>query len=559
MSLRTLPINLESLIELSARLNQTHDIKFILNAALLSLMGKLIVTNGCALIYNDDHFNFKLIVSKGRHDFDIIELTNLDEIREINQTDSEESILANKGLKYIIPVKYRENILAVFCLGKQLLNDNIDDNDKHYMRLVASITANALTIANERNQLKQVQNKLELRNLILTSLFEISNDFSALLSREQILKVLSLRLMGLLMINKFAVYRVENSRLEPIINKCDHEIDENFHIHLSKLSSIITRKSNKIEDLDRLFERTNLEVISPMVVQDKIRGILLIGKRMNDEDFNHENLSFIESIANTTILALENERLFRQELEKKKLESELSLALQIQKGLLPSSFPKIENYAFYGESIPSRHVGGDYFDFIRISNNKTLIVIADVSGKGIAASLVMANVQAALKVLASLELELTEIISRLNGLLFENTASDIFVTMFIGIINHTQNKIEYINAGHNPPFIINNENLKEKLFTGGMPLGIFLDKCTYESQSCQMNDKDMIVLYTDGITEAQSIAQNEFGEESLINILLNQKDISPKQIVQNTFLELEKHTAGCSQYDDVTMSIVKFK
>lgn len=559
MSLRTLPINLESLIELSARLNQTDDVKFILNAALLSLMGKLIVSNGCALISYDNHCQFKVLVSKGRHDFDNVRLSNLNEIREINSIESTESFLRNKGLKYFIPVKYRDNVLAVFCLGKQLMNEDMDDNDKHYMRLVASITANALTIAQERIHLKQVQNKLELQNLILTSLFEISNDFSALLSREQILKVLSLRLMGMLMINKFAVYRVENSYLEPIINKCDHEIDKNFHIHLSNINSIITRKNNKIEELDQLFSITNLEVISPMVVQDKIRGILLIGKRMNDEDFSQENLSFIESIANTTILALENERLFKQELEKKKLESELTMALQIQKGLLPSSFPHVENYAFYGESIPSRHVGGDYFDFIEINNNNTLIVIADVSGKGMAASLLMANVQAALKLLASLDLELSDIINRMNRLLFENTAPDIFVTMFIGIINFQENKIKYINAGHNHPFVINNGTLIEKLSTGGMPLGIFLDKYEYESHSYQIKDNDIIVFYTDGITEAQNISQQEFGENTFINLLLNQTDTHPKRLVETAFVELKKFTEGCPQYDDITISIVKYK
>ena len=201
------------------------------------------------------------------------------------------------------------------------------------------------------------------------------------------------------------------------------------------------------------YDKLEVNVISPIYFKNKIRGAILIGKSMLKQDLNDEDKLFIEYIGNTAIAALENERLFQEEVKKKQLESELNLALDIQRGLFPSEPITLNSYSIDGKSLPSKQVGGDYYDHIKIDENRYFVLIADVSGKGMPAAMIMANLQAALRVLVKLDLPLLDIILNLNYIVFSNTSQDKFVTFFGGILNIKENTFEYINAGHNPPLL----------------------------------------------------------------------------------------------------------
>ena len=173
-----------------------------------------------------------------------------------------------------------------------------------------------------------------------------------------------------------------------------------------------------------------------------------------------------------------------------------------------------------GKSIPSRAVGGDYFDFVKLNQYETLIIIADVSGKGLPAALLMANVQAAIRVLAPLKLTLKEIINQINSLVFQNTSPDKFITFFAGILNNQKNTFTYINAGHNPPIHISKDKDVTMLTEGGLILGFLSDNFEYFVGEVSLNRGDMICMFTDGVTEAQDIHTNEYSEERLLEFVL---------------------------------------
>ena len=560
MKEKIIPINLESLIDLSARLNETQDVRSILNLSLLTLMGKLIISNGCAFYKNIDSGEFEIVINKGHCDIYDDVAFDLRDFYEIEGKNDFEKFLLETGLRYLIPIVYQGELNAVFALGKRLIDEPLGQTEKHYISLVASITANSLEVAKERNRLLAIKNELEFRNLTLTTLFEITNDFSSFLSGEQILKLLSYRIMGQLMINKFAIYALDGKgELEMVLNRCDNPIPEKYFDALMKLEKTETKDSLQGTELETLFDGNDLQIVSPMIVQGKIKGFLFIGKRLSGEKYNRENISFIESLGNIAISALENSRLFKEEVEKKQLENELSLALDIQKGFLPSELPKLENYELAGVYIPSRHVAGDYFDFIKIDDDNLIFVMADVSGKGIAASLIMANIQAALKVLISTGMSNLEIVNRLNKVVFENTSSEKFVTFFIGFLNLKSNKLKYINAGHNPPFVFNKGRGHVLLDKGGIPLGVFIDGYDFEQGEYEIQAGDMILLYTDGVTEAQNSRGEEFGEEKLIELSKSNLDNSPRSIVNTLVDEVRNYSDGTTQYDDITISIVKTK
>jgi sigma-B regulation protein RsbU (phosphoserine phosphatase) len=557
---KVIPINLESLIDLSARLNETHDIKFILNVALLTLMGKLTISNGCVFYSNESGKGFGMLINKGRCNLDGEVDFDLNEFRQITGENDFEQILFDNGLLYLIPVIYQGELNAVFAIGKRLTEEPIGDTERHYINLVASITANSLEVAKEQNRLIAIKNELEFRNLTLTTLFEITNDFSSFLSGEQILKLLSYRVMGQLMINKFAIYRVGSSKtLELVLNRCDNEIHSGYYDRLMELDKTESRDSLSGTPLESLFAANDLEVISPMKVQGEIKGFLFIGKRMSGEKYSQENLSFIESLGNIAISAMENKRLFSEELEKKKLEGELALALDIQRGFLPSVLPELSNYELAGISEPSRHVAGDYFDFIKVDKDCLIIVMADVSGKGVAASLIMANIQAALKVLVDSNLSHLDIIKKLNEVVYQNTGADKFVTFFIGFLDLNNNKLEYINAGHNPPIIINSGKDIMRLEKGGLPLGIFVDEYDYDEGSYDIVPSDTIVFFTDGVTEAQNSRGKEFGEDRLIELLGKNLSMSSQVIINGIVEAVKDFSDSKNLYDDITVSVVKSK
>lgn len=552
-------INLESLLELSVRLNTSQDAVFILNSVLLSLMGKLKLSRASVLIPNDDKTKFNFYISKGRYELDQIEYFEIDNFKEFQTDKYPENILMNNGFKFCIPIKHQNKTLAVLCFGSKYFDEPLTEEEKYYIQLVAIITANAMQVVNDRLLLIKAKTNLEHRNQLLQTFFEMSRDFSTLLTRKQILQRLSHHLMGQLMVNRFAVYLCdENSCMEPIINRFEANPE------ICDLSSFCDIKKTLILNKPEIesvyyFKNIIFNIISPMIIQGHVRGLLVIGKKMNGESYNEDNIQFIEALANTAIAAIENERLFEQEIEKKRLDSELELALEIQKNLLPKKVPSIHNCDIAGISIPSRFVGGDYFDYITLDETHLLIAIADVSGKGMPAALLMANVQASLRSLAPLKLPLTELILRINLVVYQNTTADKFVTFFCGIFDCEKKSFNYINAGHNPPLLLRKSGEFIELREGGLILGFTDEPFPYSEGNTTLNKEDILLFYTDGVTEAQNDNQQEFGEDKLKVIMLNNKSDSAVRIMNRIITEVQSYSENKEQFDDITLIVAKVK
>jgi phosphoserine phosphatase RsbU/P len=548
-------INLESLIDFSARLNETSDQSFILNSVLLSLMGKLRILRACVVIPDGDKFKPELCKGKIKISH---KPTDDEEVPVFQSYDVAKEFMIDNGFRHFLPVIYRQDTLALICLGPKVNNDGITKEEEHYLSLICAITANAIKNAHSHQSLIQEKNITETRNQLLTTLFEISRNFHTILSREQILKMLSYQLMGQLMVNRFAVFSFsEDKGFELIINRFPEEPSKEIFSNLSKIKEICLIEESSIPlVIFEFMKNVKASVISPMAVQGKIKGMLIIGNKMNG-NFTEEDKQFIEALGNTAISALETERLFKEEVEKKKLEKELELALEIQKNLLPKEIPVLENYQLTGVSIPSSHVGGDYFDFIKLDEDRLLIAIADVSGKGMPASLLMANVQAALRILAPLSLPLKEIILRINDIIYQNTTPDKFVTFFGGILYTKTGIFHYINAGHNPPLLFRTNEEIIKLKEGGLILG-FMDKpFEYLEGEIELSYKDVLIFFTDGVTEALDKEKNEYTEQKFIEFSKGICGKPASNILEDILEDVRKHSEGVNQSDDITCIVLK--
>ena len=245
----------------------------------------------------------------------------------------------------------------------------------------------------------------------------------------------------------------------------------------------------------------------------------------------------------------------REAIEKETHGAGAALAAQIQKDLLPKEIPIAENSTSPGEH-PCHQVGGDYYDFIPIDPCRMGIAIADVSGKGVSASLLMASLRAALHVEIRPQLDLAEMAAKLNDFVHRSSAINGFITFFFGELDLETGRLRYVNAGHNPPILLDARGGIARLEPGGFCLGMF-PSVVYEAREASLDVGDSVILYTDGITDSRDKDDREFGEERLIELVRQAGTRRAEKIVETVCGELSSFTAGAPPFDDMTLVILK--
>lgn len=302
----------------------------------------------------------------------------------------------------------------------------------------------------------------------------------------------------------------------------------------------------------------DLHAVVPMALQGQTRGVVALGEKLNREQFAPEDFEFLSALGSLAIISLENARLFKEAIEKQRMEDELLIARDIQKGLLPSVLPVIPGIDIAAANFSSKQVGGDYYDVVPLDGDRLIIAIGDVSGKGTPAALLMANIQATIRALVPLNLPLSELTARVNNLMCQNTGGDKFVTFFWGALDHRSRTLRYVNAGHNPPYLWRRDGTVERLDKGGMILGVMETMIPYEEGGVAFGEGDMLVLFTDGVSEAMNPAAQEYGEPRLEAMLSRAGDRDARSLIESIHRDIQAHAAGAAQSDDITMMVVRF-
>lgn len=237
------------------------------------------------------------------------------------------------------------------------------------------------------------------------------------------------------------------------------------------------------------------------------------------------------------------------------IRQDLSTAREIQQSILPKvfpAFPAIREFDIFGSMVAAKEVGGDFFDFFLIDPNRLGFVIGDVSGKGVPAAIFMAISRTLIRAIGVKGVSASECLSLANALLCKDNISSMFVTVFYGILDIRTGEVEYVNAGHNPPYIVSSSETKAVDMTGGMVLGVF-EELAYPSKRFSLNPGDRIFLYTDGVTEANDSGLNLFGEERLERFLTSNTSLPIQELVKEAFTEVNNFASGVPQFDDVTV------
>lgn len=274
-------------------------------------------------------------------------------------------------------------------------------------------------------------------------------------------------------------------------------------------------------------------------------------------DFNELDKMLLDAITRQVQASIENQYLNDQAIEKEKMEQELTVAASIQQRILPTVLPDITGYDLAGINIPSKEVGGDYYDCVDLGKGKYAVIIADVAGKGIGAALLVSTLDAALYSYLEFDIPLTEMSDRLNKLIHKSSPPDKFITFFIAVLDSITGELDIVNAGHNPIFLLRKDGTLENLDAGGVGLGMFDFGIPYTGHKSILNPGDKLFLYTDGIPEAMNAQEEEYSDERMINFLKKYSDKSSLEFINSVVKDVKDYVGPVQQSDDITALILK--
>jgi serine phosphatase RsbU (regulator of sigma subunit)/pSer/pThr/pTyr-binding forkhead associated (FHA) protein len=287
-----------------------------------------------------------------------------------------------------------------------------------------------------------------------------------------------------------------------------------------------------------------------------VLGALYLDSRKATGALSSISEGLLESLANDVSAVLMNAKLLREAREKEKLEFELNTAREIQESLLPEIQGNYGSYEACAQNSPSRRISGDYYDLIQLPDGRTAFVIADISGKGVSAAILTSLVQGVLFIEISRHENLVESIGNVNRFLVQRSNMGKFVSLFIGVL-HPDGKLSYINAGHNPPFLVHSSGDCIELEAKGMVLGV-IEQAVLEERTTDLKPGDVLCLYTDGVTEAHAPGGELFGEDRLRTTLITNRSSNAESILQSVIQSVTTHTANLPRNDDLTLLIVKY-
>jgi len=294
----------------------------------------------------------------------------------------------------------------------------------------------------------------------------------------------------------------------------------------------------------------------PLGVSEKVFGIIYADSPIAEGRFTEDHLKVLTTLASVAAIRVENARLVEARFQQERLERELQLAMEIQQRFQPTAPPSVPGYELQGISFPCYEIGGDYYDFIQREDGRLVIALGDVSGKGTAAALLMSSLHAAIHAQTGSHETLVETISAVNRYLADNIPPNRFVTLFYAELDPESGAVSFLNAGHNPPLIVHAAGTVEQLASGGLPLGIKAD-ADYREGRTHLQMGDVLVIYSDGVTEAASPNGEEFGPTRLYEVVSRNVDASAAGIRDRIESALTKFSQGTQAADDITLVIVK--
>ena len=411
----------------------------------------------------------------------------------------------------------------------------------------------------------------------LRMLLDITKKISRSLDLQEVLNLVMDTLDSLIPYDAagiFVVKCVDESAVaegeEPCVFQAEavrgYDIDELTNLHLKLGEGLIGKVALTAEPItspdvrkDPIYinarAETRSEMVAPIISNTEVIGVFDLESDELDA-YSEDDLEVLMLLASQVAIIIEKVMLHEQLIEKKRLEGQLEVARQVQLQLLPAKDPQLDGYDISAYNFPTEEVSGDYYDWVKIYDDQIGLVIADVSGKGVPAALLMAFLRASLRAATHIGYSPHISMAKVNYLLWESIERNQFVTAFYGILDVTNKTLTYTNAGHNPPLLLDKDGNSKFIERGSLPLGMFKDT-RYHEYYLTTEPGEVLVLYTDGATEAQSPQGEEFGRDRLAEAVKANRQLGARDLIAAVQQEVVEWTGGVGAGDDVTFFVIK--
>lgn len=473
-----------------------------------------------------------------------------------------------------VPMRVRERVVGVLEVINSIEKPCFDENDLHLFQAFADHAGIAIYNRDLINSLKEANKELERRFKEIKAMYEINKQLGTetdvekvfQISTKVISEIFDLQRVSIMLYNEQEnILRVKsavgiNEKLIPEIKVGRGERIAGKVFQQNKPILIKDMNKDRRFGKNKRFRYKSSSFISvPLRIRNKTIGVLNVTDKKDNEPFNGNELMTFIAISNQIGKNYENIIYYKEFLEKQRIEKELEITRHIQQHVLPKEFPKIEGLDISAVSIPAREVGGDFYDYIGINELVHAFLIADVSGKSLPASMFMALSRSITRVEAHNLISPAKVLEESNKYVYKDSESGMFVTMFYMVCYLDDKIIEFGSAGHNEQLFYKADTGEFKLLkVKGIPLGISPDS-KYREDKITYNSGDILILYTDGVTEAMNQAGEEFELERLKNVILESKELGAKEILDNILENVKEFTQGTPQFDDITLLIIKFR
>ena len=539
---------LESLLESARLLNASLKLEDLLGHLLRTVMGRMLATKGAIAIARDGRMETAL--SRG-----------LPVLAKGSPFDAE--IARGLGLNLVLPIGDAAAPLGWLGLARMGARP-LEAGEREFLDALLGLASTSIANARAHEETVDANRSLDQKIQELRALLDLGRGLAATTEPEEIAQMLKLTLAGRWGVRKMGVVTWKPNH-DPLVLVKGLALPE-LAVLVKAAGEVGDAGSLRAESLAAETRMTldlpEGSVLFPVRSGDGVvTGVLLCGPRMGKGGgYSDGDLEFGAGLVAQASVAFENAWHFRETLEKKKIEQELEVAAAIQRDLFPKTMPPLAHTEVAARNRQARQVGGDYYDVLPVGNggpdNAHLLCVCDISGKGVSASLLMANIQATLRALVSRDLPLPELAAQTNDLLWASTPPNKYATAFFVRYEPASGACAYVNGGHCDGIVLRASGEVEMLPTTGLPVGLFPHR-VFEQASFSLRTGDTLLLYSDGVSEANDKDHNEFSVERVVASLRATADQPGETILDRIILDIDAFAGGAPQFDDITLMVVK--
>lgn len=455
-------------------------------------------------------------------------------------------------LERFFPIEQTDRMIGVLAIG-QSARGALEADEEDFIKALLGLAASSIANAQAHEATLRSNEKLAQKVQELRALIDLVRGVSASLEPDDIAQMLTLTLAGRWVISKHGLVTWKGGHTEIQRQK---GLDVSFFLNEKE-------RWTQLEEPRLASEDTPLppgSLLLPLRSAGETFGIVVCGPRLNKQPYTDADIEFGAGLVAQAAVSFDNAWHFRDTLVRQQMEKEVALAASIQRDLFPAVIPQLTGCDIAAKNRQAKLVGGDYYDVLPIQGPALdlphLLCVVDISGKGMFAALLMSNIQATLRALLSRQHSLSEVAQQANNLLYATTPANRYATAFLAQFDPQTGKCRWVNCGHNDGVLLRKSGEVETLPCSGIALGLF-PKMSYEEQTLELQPGDLLAIYSDGVTEANNLEEQEFSLERFVGVLKAKRERPSGEIVDTVIEEIDAFVGDAPQFDDITLMVMK--